>query len=147
MQRCIGDVYNNMNLEVDMFPSDGLIDPNAFREAIKQFVPGSAVTIFTPDDTHFEIALECIKQGLHVLVTKPAVKTLVEHQILYEAAIKYNVLVAIEVHKRWDPMYADARDRIQKLGVRRHSHFHTNTLIPILSLSRTQTIYTLSFSS
>ena len=24
--------------------------------------------------------------------------------------------VQIEVHKRWDPMYSDARDRIQSLG-------------------------------
>eukprot|EP00605_Chrysophyceae_sp_TOSAG23-4_P000582 GSChrysophyteH1.ASY1.ANO1.659.1 assembled CDS len=72
--------------------------------------------IFTPDDTHFDIAMACIRQGMHVLVTKPAVKTLAEHQRLHEEAKKYNVLVSIEVHKRWDPIYADARDRIRGLG-------------------------------
>jgi hypothetical protein len=30
-----------------------------------------------PDDTHFEIALACVKRGVHVMVTKPVVKTLV----------------------------------------------------------------------
>jgi hypothetical protein len=28
------------------------------------------VTIFTPDDTHFEIAMAAVQRGLHVLVTK-----------------------------------------------------------------------------
>ena len=32
------------------------------------------------DDTHFTIAMECIERGLHVMVTKPAVKTLEEHR-------------------------------------------------------------------
>ena len=42
-------------------------------------MPGDAVTVFTPDDTHFAIAKEAIQRGLHVLITKPAVKTLAEH--------------------------------------------------------------------
>ena len=35
------------------------------------------MTIFTPDDTHFPIAMACIEAGLHVLIAKPAVKILV----------------------------------------------------------------------
>ena len=65
----------------DTFPREGVVDPRAYLEAIKTFSPGSCVTIFTPDDTHFEIALACINHGLHVLVTKPAVKTLEHHQV------------------------------------------------------------------
>ena len=74
------------------------------------------MTIFTPDDTHFDIALACVKKGLHVLVTKPIVKTLAEHAALHAAAKASGVLVMVEVHKRYDPIYADARDRIQTLG-------------------------------
>lgn len=33
------------------------------------------------DDTHFEIALAAVKRGLHVMVTKPVVKTLVRMHI------------------------------------------------------------------
>jgi len=29
------------------------------------------------DDTHYDIALACVEKGLHVMVTKPIVKTLV----------------------------------------------------------------------
>jgi D-galacturonate reductase len=51
-----------------------------------------------------------------VLVTKPIVMTLEHHRMLHEEALKHNVLVAVEVHKRFDPIYADARDRIAQLG-------------------------------
>ena len=50
------------------------------------------------------------------MITKPAVKTLEHHKILHDAAERNGVLVVVEVHKRWDPIYGDARDRIQNLG-------------------------------
>jgi D-galacturonate reductase len=58
----------------------------ADRAAIDACAPGDAVTIFTPDDTHFGIALYAMERGLHVLVTKPAVKTLAHHRALLQAA-------------------------------------------------------------
>lgn len=61
---------------------------------------GDVVTIFTPDDTHFPIAMACIEAGLHVLIAKPAVKTLAQHHELAAAARKHGVLVAVEYHKR-----------------------------------------------
>ena len=53
-----------------------------------------------------EIAKEAIIRGLHVIITKPPVKTLKEHLELVELAKKNNVLVQVEYHKRFDPMYA-----------------------------------------
>lgn len=116
MQHAIGDVYEGLCLDLQSFPNDDEVDPLAYQKALYQFIPGDAVIIFTPDDTHFDIALAAIERGLHVLVTKPAVKSLDQHRILCEAAKKHNVLVAVEVHKRWDPMYTDARDKIKGLG-------------------------------
>jgi hypothetical protein len=43
-------------------------------------ISGDACTIFTPDDTHYTIAKEAIERGVHVLLTKPPVKTL-QHQL------------------------------------------------------------------
>lgn len=76
--------------------------------------------IFTPDDTHFEIALYAVQKGLHVLLTKPPVKTVREQQVLIEEARKHDVLVTIDYHKRWDPIYVGAwRDfREQRRGAR-----------------------------
>merc|ERR1712232_1394243 len=75
------------------------------------FKKGDVAIVFTPDDTHFDIAMECIKKGMHVMVTKPIVQTLDHHHKLAEAAKEKGVLVGVEVHKRLDPFYSDARDR------------------------------------
>lgn len=48
---------------METFPADNVTDPKAYLTAIKAFLPGDAVTIFTPDDTHFEIALAAIERG------------------------------------------------------------------------------------
>ena len=111
MQKNIGDVYKNMDLTCDTYPSDTTINPTAYLDAIQTYQPGDVAIIFTPDDTHYDIALTCIQRGMHVMVTKPIVQTLEQHIHLIEAAKQQNVLVAMEVHKRWDPFYADARDR------------------------------------
>ncbi|TIA54767.1 NAD(P)-binding protein [Aureobasidium pullulans] len=89
-------------------------DPEAFKKAIDALSPGDAITIFTPDPTHFPIAMYAIERGIHVMITKPAVKLLSEHQQLLEASKKHGVFVYIEHHKRFDPAYADARHRALK---------------------------------
>eukprot|EP01038_Epipyxis_sp_PR26KG_P007648 gene7648-10409_t len=116
MTKMIGKAYNGLDVTVETFPNDNEIVPTAYIHALDSFKAGDAVTIFTPDDTHFDIAMAAISRGLHVMITKPAVKTLHHHKLLHEAALKHNVLVVIEVHKRWDPIYIDARDRIKSLG-------------------------------
>lgn len=117
LQENIGDVYCNLTTECETFPEDAVErDTNAYLKALDAFAPGDAATIFTPDDTHYDIAMACIERGVHVILTKPPVKTLQEHRALVHAAEKQNVLVMIEVHKRYDPVYNDARNRIRDLG-------------------------------
>jgi D-galacturonate reductase len=115
MQKCIGDVYGGMDLTCDTYPPDDQVDAKSYENAIRSFQPGDVAIIFTPDDTHHPIALECIQHGMHVMVTKPIVQTLDHHRALAGAASNRNVLVAVEVHKRLDPFYADARDRARSL--------------------------------
>jgi len=68
MKNVIADVYNGLDISVETYPPDDIIDPKSYMTAIDNFPKGSVVIIFTPDDTHFEIALYAIKRGLHVLV-------------------------------------------------------------------------------
>ncbi|ETS80236.1 hypothetical protein PFICI_07765 [Pestalotiopsis fici W106-1] len=112
----ISKVYNNLDTSFDSFPANDAKDPDAYKAAIDALSPGDAITIFTPDTTHYPIALYAIERGIHVLITKPAVKTLDHHLALIEAARKKNVFVFIEHHKRFDPAYADARFKAKKLG-------------------------------
>ena len=113
----INRAYKEMDVSFDAFPNDDILsDPQAYLRGLDTMSPGDLVTIFTPDDTHFQIAYDAIERGLHVLLTKPPVKVLKEHKALIDAANRQEVLVAVEVHKRWDPIYVDARDRIRNLG-------------------------------
>ncbi|RYP79530.1 hypothetical protein DL770_006630 [Monosporascus sp. CRB-9-2] len=112
----ISKVYNGLDVSFESYPSDDAKDPEAYKAAIDALNPGDAITIFTPDTTHYPIALYAIERKIHVLITKPAVKTLEHHQALLEAAKKHGVYVYIEHHKRFDPTYSDARHKAQKLG-------------------------------
>lgn len=101
--------------EFEFYPKEGR-NAKAYIEALGAFQPGDVCTVFTPDDTHFEICKAALERGLHVLVTKPMVKSLAEHKELVRVAREKNVLLQIEVHKRFDPIYNDARQRLQALG-------------------------------
>ncbi|KAI8139403.1 oxidoreductase family protein [Fennellomyces sp. T-0311] len=116
LDKNIGQVYN-MDTTLDLTcPADDQVDPEAYKSAIDQLSPGDAITIFTPDPTHFDIALYAIQRGIHVLVTKPAVKILQQHQQLIAEADKHGVVVLVEHHKRFDPVYRDARAKALTLG-------------------------------
>ncbi|KAL2191225.1 D-galacturonic acid reductase [Thermothelomyces heterothallicus CBS 203.75] len=116
LYRNISLVYNNLDTSFESYPADDVVDPEAYKKAIDALSPGDAITIFTPDTTHYPIALYAIERGIHVLITKPAVKLLEHHLALLEAAEKHGVYVYIEHHKRYDPAYWDARARARKLG-------------------------------
>ena len=117
LQRMVAQVYRDMDVPFESFPGDDVArDPHAYQRAMDGLSPGDLVTLFTPDDTHFRIGMEAVGRGLHVLIAKPIVKTLQQHLALADAANTNDVLVAMEVHKRWDPIYVDARDRIRDLG-------------------------------
>ena len=113
----ISAVYAGLDVSCATFPADEVErDPAAYKAAMSAMPKGGIVTIFTPDETHFDIAAHAIKCGLHVLVTKPAVKTIQEHVDLLRLADEHGVLVMVEFHKRFDPIYVDARGRAQTYG-------------------------------
>ena len=104
-------------MSFDSFPSDTTSrDPDAYKAAIDALSPGDAITIFTPDTTHYPIALYAIQRGIHVLITKPATKLLEHHLHLLEESRKKGVFVYVEHHKRFDPAYSDARAKAKTLG-------------------------------
>jgi len=85
--------------------------------------PGDIVIIFTPDNLHYEMCKDALIRKLHVMVTKPIVQQLPQHLELLVLAKKNNVLVAVEVHKRFDPMYADVKQRIKSGSTGNFSYF------------------------
>ncbi|KAB8073011.1 hypothetical protein BDV29DRAFT_176327, partial [Aspergillus leporis] len=116
LQKNISEAYNNLDVSFASYPADDQTDPDAYKAAIDALPAGSAITIFTPDPTHYPIALYAIQRKIHVLITKPATQTLTDHLTLLEEARKNNVFVFIEHHKRFDPAYSDARAKAASLG-------------------------------
>ncbi|EPT04246.1 NAD-binding protein [Fomitopsis schrenkii] len=112
----IANVYKDMDTTFDSFPDENKVDPEAYKTAIDKLSPGDAVVIFTPDSTHYPIARYAIERNIHVLVTKPAVQLLPHHIELAELAKKHNVICFVEHHKRFDPVYSDAKARAASLG-------------------------------
>ncbi|KAK3657992.1 hypothetical protein LTR56_000799 [Elasticomyces elasticus] len=125
LNKNITEAYNNLDTSFESFPGNEERDPEAYKKAIDALSPGDAITIFTPDPTHYPIALYAIQRKIHVMITKPAVKLLKEHQHLMEEAKKQNVFVYIEHHKRFDPAYADARNRAIKGTLGEFNYFYS----------------------
>ena len=117
LQTQIGDAYKGMNVSFDSFPDDTVLrDPKAYLKAMDDLQPGDGVIVFTPDNTHFEIGKAALERKLHLMLTKPPVQTLEQHLELATLANQMGVLADLEVHKRWDPFYIDARHEIRKHG-------------------------------
>ncbi|KAE8145639.1 hypothetical protein BDV25DRAFT_66449 [Aspergillus avenaceus] len=116
LQKNISEAYNNLDTSFTSYPADDQTDPDAYKAAIDALPAGSAITIFTPDPTHFPIALYAIQRKIHILITKPATQLLSDHLTLLEEARKNNVFVFVEHHKRFDPAYSDARAKARNLG-------------------------------
>lgn len=112
LHKNITQVYNNLSTAFTSFPSDTTArDVDAYKAAIDALPTASAITIFTPDPTHYPIAKYAIERGHHVMITKPATQLLEHHLDLLRLARAHSVVVYVEHHKRFDPAYADARHR------------------------------------
>lgn len=112
----IAGVYADMDVSFKSYPDEDNVDEEAYKRAIDELSPGDAVVIFTPDSTHYPIALYAIEHRLHVLVTKPATQLLTHHHDLIAKARQHNVVAFVEHHKRFDPAYSDAKARSDALG-------------------------------
>ncbi|CAH0058966.1 unnamed protein product [Clonostachys solani] len=116
LHKNITQAYNGLDTSFDSYPANDTKDADAYKAAIDLLKPGDAITVFTPDPSHYPIALYAIERGIHVLLTKPAVKELAHHQDLIAKAREKNVYIFIEHHKRFDPAYSDARFKARTLG-------------------------------
>lgn len=73
-----------------------------------------AISIATPDAFHLEPTLAAIRKGLDVLVEKPLATTVEDAKTIVETAKEYNVRVAVDYHKRWDPAAINVRNELGK---------------------------------
>lgn len=77
-----------------------------YKELIKNV---SAVSIATPTETHYEIALNCLKNGKHCIVEKPITDDEKKAEKLIETAEKQGLTLAVGHIERHNPVVRFAK--------------------------------------
>src|SRR3954468_24302604 len=85
-----------------------------WMEVLKAFPDLDAVAVATPDNLHTEVILAALKANAHVLTEKPMCLDIQEADQILELAQKAKRIVAVDMHKRYDPDHLRVRDDIQK---------------------------------
>ena len=68
----IAGAYRDIDVSFESFPADDVAKKNdAYLDAIATFSAGDLAIIFTPDDSHFDIAKACIERGMLLCADLP----------------------------------------------------------------------------
>lgn len=72
------------------------------------------LAVATPDHLHTPAILAALDRGVHVITEKPMCLTLSEADAILELARAKDLIVAVDMHKRYDPDHLRIRDDIAK---------------------------------
>ncbi len=81
---------------------------------LRDFPGLDVVAVATPDNLHTEVTLAALNAGTHVVSEKPMCLDMAEADAIIELAKKQNRIVALDMHKRYDPDHLRIRDDIKK---------------------------------
>lgn len=73
-----------------------------------------AVSIGTPDHTHFPITMEAMRRGIHVYVEKPLARTFQECELLAQAEQKYGVVTQMGNQGHSGPSYFQFKEWVEQ---------------------------------
>ena len=85
-----------------------------WNDILRDFPDLDVLAVATPDHLHTQPILAALAKGVHVLTEKPMCLTTHEADQIIEAARAKNRIVAVDMHKRYDPDHLRIRDDIQK---------------------------------
>jgi predicted dehydrogenase len=86
-------------------------------EVLRQVPTIDVVAVATPDHLHTEVILAALGAGCHVITEKPMCLDIAEADRILELAAAREQIVAVDMHKRYDPDHLRIRqDIIHRLG-------------------------------
>ncbi|MBZ0280912.1 MAG: Gfo/Idh/MocA family oxidoreductase [Anaerolineae bacterium] len=88
------------------------------------------VSVSVPTSLHFQVGIELIEQGLHVLMEKPITSTVEQGQKLIEAAKKKGIVLAVGHIERFNPAAMELRRRLREGMAGRIYKIHAQRLGP-----------------
>lgn len=84
----------------------------ALRDYRDLFGSIEAVSIATPTSHHYQIAKDCLKQGIHVLIEKPITVTTAQADELIALAKSSNCLIQVGHLERFNPALLELEDNL-----------------------------------
>jgi predicted dehydrogenase len=82
-------------------------------DVLKAFPDLDVMAVATPDNLHTEVILAALNAGVHVITEKPMCLSIHEADQIIDLARKNNRVVAVDMHKRYDPDHLRIRDDIR----------------------------------
>ncbi len=76
-----------------------------------------AVSLVVPTPLHFDLAMHCLAQGVHVLVEKPITETLEQAENLTQMAEASGLVVQVGHIERFNPAYVELKNVVEDMPV------------------------------
>lgn len=89
--------------------------PDMFKDAIASMPPRQLVVVAMPDQLHYMVVMEALKNDQHILCVKPLVLEYKQAEEIEKLAYEKGLFVGVEYHKRFDRRSLMAR-RNYELG-------------------------------
>ncbi|MFT4589359.1 MAG: putative dehydrogenase [Limisphaerales bacterium] len=83
-----------------------------WEDVIRDFPDLDVMAVATPDDLHTPVVLAALNAGVHVITEKPMCLSIDEADQIVELAREKGLIVAVDMHKRYDPDHLRIRDDI-----------------------------------
>ena len=87
--------------------------PKPWLQIFREFPDLDVMAVATPDPLHAEVILAALKASVHVITEKPMCLDIAEADRIIALARARNRIVAVDMHKRYDPDHLRIRDEIQ----------------------------------
>lgn len=88
-----------------------------WEDILRDFPDLGVLAVATPDHLHTPAILAALDRGVHVLTEKPMCLSMREADQIIACARNKNLVVGVDMHKRYDPDHLRIRDEIrQRLG-------------------------------
>ena len=76
-----------------------------------------AVSIVTPTPFHYDLVMQCLARGIHVLVEKPMTETLEQAESLVREAAMSDKVVQVGHIERFNPTYMELKKVLEEMSV------------------------------
>ncbi len=76
-----------------------------------------AVSITTPTPPHYELAMLCLEQGIHVLIEKPITETLRQAEELTKAVESSDLTFQVGHIERFNPTYCELKNVVEHMNI------------------------------